>query len=59
MYNTDNKLILLLYADNICLLVSSASAMQSLLVVCYDYGSDKNILFNHNISVCNIVKPKA
>ena len=35
-----------MYADDICLLAPSASAMQSSLDVCYDYGSDNDILFN-------------
>ena len=33
--------------------------MQSLLDVCYDYGSDNDILFNPIKSVCTIIKPKA
>ena len=28
-----------------CMLIPTASAMQSLLNVCYDYGSDNDILF--------------
>ena len=46
-------------ADDICLLAPSASAMQSLLDVCYDYGSDNDILFNPIKSVYTIFKPKA
>ena len=48
-----------MYADDICLLAPSASAMQSLLDVCYDYGSDNDILFNPIKSVYTIFKPKA
>ena len=48
-----------LYADDICLLAPSASAMQSLLDVCYEYGTDNDILFNHIKSVCTVFKPKA
>ena len=48
-----------MYADNICLLAPSASAMQSLLDVCYDYGSDNDVLFNPIKSVCTFIKPKA
>ena len=48
-----------LYADDICLLAPSASAMQSLLDVCYEYGTDNDILFNPIKSVCTIFKPKA
>ena len=47
-----------MYADDICLLAPSASAMQSLLDVCYDYGSDNDILFNPIKSVYTIFKPK-
>ena len=43
-----------MYADDICLLAPSASAMQSLLDVCYDYGSDNDILFNPIKSVYTI-----
>ena len=32
--------------------------MQSLLNLCYDYGSDNDILFNLIKSVCTIFKPK-
>ena len=32
-----------LYADDICLLAPSASAMQLLIDVCYDYGSNNDI----------------
>ena len=35
-----------MYADDICLLAPSANAKQSSLYVCYDYGSDNDILFN-------------
>ena len=47
-----------LYADDICLLAPSASAMQSLLDVCYEYGTDNDILFNPINSVCTVFKPK-
>ena len=35
-----------MYADDICLLAPTASAMQSLLDVCYEYCTDNDILFN-------------
>ena len=38
---------------------SSASAMQSLLDVCYDYSCDIDILFNPIKPVCTSFKPKA
>ena len=48
-----------MYADDICLFAHSASAMRSLLDVCYDYGSEYAILFNPIKLVCTIFKPKA
>ena len=48
-----------LYADDICLLAPTASAMQTLLDVCYEYGIDNDILFNPIKSVCTVFKPKA
>ena len=48
-----------MYADDIGLLAPSASAMQSLLDVCYDYGSDNDILFNPIKFVNIIFKLKA
>ena len=47
-----------LYADDICLLAPTASAMQTLLDVCYEYGIDNVILFNPIKSVCTVFKPK-
>ena len=38
-----------LYADDICLIVyysTICKSMQSLLYVCYEYGTDNDILFN-------------
>ena len=46
------------YADDICLLASTASAMSSLLDVCYTYGIDNDILFNPIKYVCTVFKPK-
>ena len=37
----------------------TASAMQTLLDVCYEYSIDKDILFNPIKSVCTVFKPKA
>ena len=34
-------------------------AMQSLLDVCYEHGTDNDILFNPIKSVCTVFKPKA
>ena len=48
-----------MYADDICLLAPTASAMQSLCNVCYEYGTDRDILFNPIKSVYTVFKPKA
>ena len=44
--------------DDICLLAPTGSVMQSLLDVCYEYGTDNVILFNPNTSICTVFKPK-
>ena len=46
-----------MYMDDICLLAPTASAMQFLLEICYNYGNDNDI-FNHVKSVCTVFKPK-
>ena len=33
--------------------------MQTLLIVCYEYGIDNDILFNPIKSMCTVFKPKA
>ena len=48
-----------MYADDICLLAPTASAMQSILDVGYEYGTDNDILFNLIKSVCTVFKSKA
>ena len=48
-----------LYVDDICLLAPTASAMQTLLDVCYEYGTGNDILFNPIKSVCTVLKPIA
>ena len=47
-----------MYADDICLLAPTASAMQSLLDVCYEYGTGHDIVFNPIKSICTVFKPK-
>ena len=47
-----------IYADDICLLSPTDSAMQYLLDVCYDYGIE-HILFYSIKSVCTIFKPNS
>ena len=45
------------YADDICLLAPSASAMQSLLNVCSMYGAQHDIAFNAEKSLYLVFKP--
>ena len=48
-----------IYADDICLLAPTATAMHCLFDVCYDDGIEHNILFNPIKSVCTILKPNS
>ena len=48
-----------MYAGDICLLAPTASAMQCLLDVCYDYGIEHDILFNPIKLVCTIYTPNS
>ena len=48
----------LLYADDICLMSSTATDMQCMMDICYIYGLDKDVLFNSLQSVCMLFKPK-
>ena len=55
----DNTLLNhILYADDLCLLSLSTSAMQQLLTICDSYGVQNDILFNPNKSMCMSFKPK-
>ena len=47
-----------MYADDICLMVTTGTAMQNLLDVCHYYGAANDILFNPLKSVCIVYKPK-
>ena len=47
-----------LYADDICLMAPTATAMQCMLDICYNYGLDNDVLFNPLKSVCMLFKPK-
>ena len=47
-----------MYADDICLLAPTASAMQVVLDVCHEYGTDNDILFNSIKSICTVFKPR-
>ena len=43
-----------MYTDSICLLTPTASTKQSLWIICYDYGTDNDIVFNLFKLVCTI-----
>ena len=47
-----------LYADDICLMAPTATAMQCMLDICYNYGLNNDVLFNPLKSVCMLFKPK-
>ena len=47
----------LMYADNICLLVPTAIAMQQLLDICNNYGVANDITSNPLKSVCLVFRP--
>ena len=49
---------IILYADDICLMAPTATAMQNLLDVCHNYGAANDILLNPLKSVCIVYKPK-
>ena len=47
-----------MYADDICLMAPTATAMQNLFDVCHNYVAANDILFNPLKSVCIVYKPK-
>ena len=46
-----------MYANGICSLAPTATAMQSLFGVCYEYGTDIDIVFNPIKSIGTVFKP--
>ena len=46
------------YADDICLMAQTATAMQCMLDIYYNYCLDNHVLFNPLKSVCILFKPK-
>ena len=48
----------MIFADDICLIAPTATAMQNLLDVCHNYGAANDIFFNPLKSVCIVYKPK-
>ena len=57
-YINDKCINQIMYADDICLMAPTGTAMQNLLDVCHNYGSENDILFNPLKSVCIVYKPK-
>ena len=57
-YINDKCINHIMYADDICLMAPTATAMQNLLDVCHNYGAANDILFNPLKSVCIVYKPK-
>ena len=47
-----------LHAHDICLMAPTATAMQSMLDICYNYGLDNDVLFNPLKLVCMLFKSK-
>lgn len=48
----------LFYADDICLLAPSSSALQKLLNICFSYGIEHDIVFNSSKSFHLVFKPR-
>ena len=57
-YINDKCINHIMYADYICLMAPTATAMQNLLDVCHNYGAANDILINPLKSVCIVYKPK-
>ena len=57
-YINDKCINHIMYADDICIMAHTATAMQNLLDVCHNYGAANDILFNPLKSVCIVYKPK-
>ena len=47
----------IMYADDICVMVPTAIALQNLLGVCFEYSIASYLLFNPVKSVCIVLKP--
>ena len=57
LYINNNITNHLFYADDLCLMSSSPSGLQSLLNICSDYAVDNDIMFNQKKSQCVVFKP--
>ena len=57
-YINDKCINHIMYADDICLMAPTGTAMQNLLDVCHNYGAANYVLFNPLNSVCIVNKRK-
>ena len=57
-YINDKYINHIMYADDICLMAPTGTAMQNLLDVCHNYGTANYILLNPLKSVCIVYIPK-
>ena len=57
-YINDKCINHIMYADDICLMAPTDTAMQNLPYVCHNYGAANDILFNPLKSVCIVYEPK-
>ena len=57
-YINDKCINHIMYADDICLMAPTGTAMQNLLDVCHNYGAANDILFNPLKYICIVYTPK-
>ena len=57
-YIDDQCINHVMYADDICLLAPNAVGLQSMLKVCFDFGTKNDIKFYPTKSVCIVYNPK-
>ena len=57
-YINDKCINHIMYADDICLMAPTGTAMYNLLDVCHNYETANDILFNPLKYVCIVYKPK-
>ena len=50
-------LLIMVYADDICLMAPSAIAQQKMLKLCYEFSQSNGIIFNPIKSQCMVFKP--
>ena len=57
-YINDKCINHIMYADYICLMAPTGTAMQNLIDGYHNYGAANDMIFNHLKSVCIVYKPK-